>query len=214
MSATVEAAWIAASAAGLGIIGTVMVAISGARNTRKATEQSIDAERRLHLLDGRADAYQDIVADLLARQAERDRKFYPIRIDAAGSVYQPAYPPYEVTDYYNKFGRLLTYCTSEIRKLLDESTSADGKVAILYREYLSLADVAKSIENDPADELARTTLGGALADWRAKVGPTLTDAADKDDELVDQIRAELDPDPPIRPARAWMDTLGGPDPGR
>jgi hypothetical protein len=121
-----------------------------------------------------------VVADLLARQDERDRKFYPIRIDDAGSVYQPAYPPYEVTGYYEKFGRLLAYCTPEVRNVLDESTMADREVATLYREYLSLADVAKSLENDPGDKLARTKLGKALADWRTKVGPTLKVASDKD----------------------------------
>jgi glutamate synthase domain-containing protein 1 len=113
MRATLEAAWIAASAADLGIVGTVVVAISGARNTRKAAEQTIDAERQLHLLDRRADAYQAVVADLLARQAERNRKFYPILIDDAGSIYKPDYSPYEVADYYEKFGRLLTYCTTK-----------------------------------------------------------------------------------------------------
>ena len=122
---------------GVGVIGTVVVAISGARNTRKATEQTIDAERRPHLLDKRADAYQAVVADLLARQGERNQKFHPIRMDDAGSVYKPDYPPYEVANYYEKFARLLTYCTPETRKLFDESTEADSKVAVLYREYLA-----------------------------------------------------------------------------
>lgn len=43
MQPVVEAAWIAAGTGVLGVVGTVVVAVSGFRNTRKVTDQTIQA---------------------------------------------------------------------------------------------------------------------------------------------------------------------------
>jgi hypothetical protein len=59
MQPVVEAAWIAAGAGVLGIAGTVTVAVSGFRNTRKVTGQTIQA------------AAQDSIRALAAARADR-----------------------------------------------------------------------------------------------------------------------------------------------
>jgi hypothetical protein len=59
MQPVVEAAWIAAGTGVLGVVGTVIVAVSGFRNTRKVTDQTIQA------------AAQDSIRALDAARADR-----------------------------------------------------------------------------------------------------------------------------------------------
>lgn len=212
MNPIVEAAWIAAAATSVAVTATVVVAISGARNTRKATESTIQAERRLRLMERRADAYQDALADLLARQAERDKKLYPVKIDDAGNIYSTDLPAYEPEGWFDKLGRLITYCSASVRQAYELSAAADSQLATLYRERQSLTERATRIEADPDDHLASISIDLAISDLQGRTLVAWIDAGAKDIQLIDAIRAELSPDPPGRASGVWAGTLGPPNP--
>jgi hypothetical protein len=57
MNPTVEAGWIAAGVGVVGIIGTSVVAVVGARSTKDATTATLDAEHEGRVWDKRADVY-------------------------------------------------------------------------------------------------------------------------------------------------------------
>jgi hypothetical protein len=211
MNPIVEAAWIAAGATFVAVTGTVAVAISAARNTRKATESTIQAERRLRLLERRADAYQDALADLLARHAKRQGQLLPIALDDAGNLYSPELPSYEPEGWHDKLGRLLAYGSDEVRKAYDLAEEADQRLAVIYRERLGLADVATSLADAPGDDPAHLALGPALADLHGRMVVALAHAGTMDSQLIDAIRNELNPDPSPEAPKVWLSLMGPPD---
>jgi hypothetical protein len=204
MNPTVEAAWIAAGATFVAVSGTVTVAVSAARNTRKTTESTIQAERKLRILERRADAYQDSLADLLARQAEREKKLYPLRMDKAGNVYSPGdiFPQYEADGWFDKQGRLLTYSSEEVRRVFDLSTEAHNDLGTIYRERQSLSDRATDLPAN--DHTAHMSMGVKLADLQDRMFSAWMKANATDNALIEAIRLELSADPPPRtPVRRW-----------
>ena len=68
MNPSVEAAWIAASVGVLSLVGTVIIAIVGYRNTRVV---AVEAARNERLVGKIADTYEGVVTALIRRQAER-----------------------------------------------------------------------------------------------------------------------------------------------
>ena len=186
MQAIVEAAWITAGATAIAVTGTVAVAISAARNTRRATDSTIKAERRLRILERRANAYQDVVADVIARRAERDRKLFPIAMDDAGNIYTPAeLPAYDPQGWADKMGRLITYCSDDVRAAYDRTEKADQSIGVLYRSRAELTERARRIsEDDPDDHLARNAIGESLADLQPRMHKTLAQARAMDDKLT------------------------------
>jgi hypothetical protein len=73
MTPQVEAAWIAAGSALLGVLvgiaGTTIVAIAGFRNARDAADRTLLAARGDRLWARKADAYQDALTASLKRSA-------------------------------------------------------------------------------------------------------------------------------------------------
>jgi hypothetical protein len=71
MSPVVEAALIAAITGGVGVVGTVVVAISGHRTTNKTTVLALDAARGDRLWDKQAATYEETLSALLYRADKR-----------------------------------------------------------------------------------------------------------------------------------------------
>ena len=212
MNPTVEAALIAAGATLVAVTGTVTVAISAARNSRKATDSIIQAERRHRLLERRADAYQDALADLIARHAERQRQLVPVALDSAGSLYSPELPAYEPGGWWDKQGRLVAYGSSAVREAYAVAEKADQQLAVIYRERLGLADVATSLADAPGDDPAHSALGASLAELRSRMNIALAHAGAMDGQLTDAIRSELSPDPPSESRKVRASLQGPADP--
>jgi hypothetical protein len=194
MNPTVEAAWIAAGATFAAVTGTVTVAISAARNTRKATEATVQAERLLRLLERRADAYQDALGDLLSRQSVRIKKLYPFQFDSGGHLYSndlAAWQP-DLQDWFDKQGRLIAYCSPEVQKAFDLAAEADAQLVVLYRERLRLSETAGEIADD--DAAGRLAWAESLAKWFKQLQPAQTTVEARDRELINAIRKELSAD--------------------
>src|ERR1039457_5485073 len=82
MDPSIEAAWIAAGAGALGalvgVAGTVIVSISGYRNTMRSTEKTFNAGRDQDIWEKRADAYVDTIAALLQRSTASEGELIPL----------------------------------------------------------------------------------------------------------------------------------------
>ena len=72
MSPIVDAAWIASATGIAGIAGSVLVAIVSSRNSRRATETTIQSERHLRLWEKQAAAYEEVVKEMLLRRTQRE----------------------------------------------------------------------------------------------------------------------------------------------
>jgi hypothetical protein len=71
VDATIAAALISGGVGALGIVGTVVTAVVGSRETRKATEQTLAAARDDRLWEKRCRAYEETIARCLSRRNKR-----------------------------------------------------------------------------------------------------------------------------------------------
>jgi hypothetical protein len=192
MDPTVEAALISAIASAVGIVGTVVVAISAARNTRKATERTIQAERLSRIDERRVEAYHSALADLIGRHSERRAQFLDIRWDDDGNLFKSEVQPYEAQDWYRTHAGLLAYASQAVRAAFERAEAADQDLATLARSRSDLVQRALDLDReDLANQIVRTQLSAALRDLESRKRITLEQARKIDREFLEAIRSEL-----------------------
>src|ERR1019366_1310979 len=143
MSPVVEAAWIAAITGGVGVVGTVVVAISGHRTTNKTTVLALDAARGDRLWDKQAATYEETLAALLYRAGRRRDQVTTARwteepVDAAKEFFASYDPP----GWFQTQGRLLAYASDRVLASYREAEDADLEVARCYASFVSLTNAA------------------------------------------------------------------------
>jgi hypothetical protein len=161
VSATVEAAWIAASSGFLGIIvgvgGTVTVAIFGLHSTRKATDaqitarstdikDQIEADRRNRVWERQAAVYIDVIAAILHREKVRR-----LRVEGMITGTEPDIPPAPV-DWSELGVRLYAYASPEVHDAFLAAEAACEPIESAIRKWL---DERKHQRVGPAQEEAK-----------------------------------------------------------
>jgi hypothetical protein len=204
MDPLVTAAWIAAGVSLLSLGGTVLVAIAGFRNTRKATIQTVeagaantvlalDAARDDRLWDKRADAYVDAIKELRRGQLTREDRTRILRYDEATekriadwlATYRTPH------DWPEIEARLYAFASQPVLDALKASSAANAEVAALLARGDSTAADAREAK---AAGMPPNVIGSHGTDWHA-VRQALGIAETRDDELIEAIRGELQDKP-------------------
>lgn len=143
MNPAIEAALIAAGVSLVSLGGTIVVAVSGFRNTTRSSSKAIDAgtdqlvrtldaARDDKLWDKRTQTYEEITAYLLYIQAKRRlearRRRYRLdaEFEAANDRLLGEYKP---ASWWDLQGRLVIYGSDEAIAAFEASHSADNEVA-------------------------------------------------------------------------------------
>jgi hypothetical protein len=187
---TVEAAWIAAAVGAFGIAGTVVTAIFSSRNTRRATEATVAAARDQRLWEKRAAAYEETVAGLVHRQLVREQDLRGFRLDeAAEQRLKEFISSYDERRWIEAEGRMVAYASNAVLTAFMDAIEAHGKVLAAYERYARMAD-----DNKQAVRSGRSGTAHSAEDTRRArrdVEQPLKEAGDKDQALIELIRAEL-----------------------
>lgn len=224
MDPTVEAAWIAASVGGLGIVSTAVVAIAGVRAAGRVADKTIrggitstslflDAARADRVWEAQATAYADAVKLLRHRLLTRSEMTRPIRYDAQteqqieewlASIKLPEWPDTEA--------RLHTFATQVVLDAMKSANQADGEAVSAFEHYKYMAGQATRASQaggfpGPAGDEVIIARNNAMA--AAKT------ASEKDNALIAAIRADLHqrpsrsllPQEPAPTAEPWRELL-------
>jgi hypothetical protein len=198
---TVEAACIAAAAAGIGIAGTVTIAIAGFHSTKNATSQAIAAgiaSTRATLAAAREDrfwekqaaAYEEVIAALLYRQMKRQHELRMYRLNDAGEQQiKEFFSSYEPPGWFQAQARLRAYASDEVWEAFEATQKADIEVWGLYEQWKALAE-----HNRLAMESGRPGVaadGETTLNARRAVNPAVEEAEAREDVVVKLIREEL-----------------------
>lgn len=159
MNPSAEAAWIAAGSAilgvAVGVTGTVVVGISGFRNTRRATELAVQGERGHRLWDRQAAAYEEALATLLRRRKIVNDLLETTWEEGGDDVRA------KVRDFVTDFtgeawltrqASLLAYAEDDVLTAVEVVTQADAKVIDENTLWMNLAYLDKAEKSK--DELA------------------------------------------------------------
>lgn len=181
MDATIAAALISGGVGALGIVGTVVTAVVGSQETRKATEQTLAAARDERLWEKRCVAYEETVARCLSRRNKRldaldggIDKWSEKQLVEFILTYEPG--PAEVA----ALSRLMPYASDLVVEIAGGCRTADLKVWDACASWRDLALDGK----EAADE-------AALVKARAAVDSALQVVQKMEWDLVHVIRVEL-----------------------
>jgi hypothetical protein len=172
MSPQVEAAWIALVGVVIGVGGTVIVAWLGFRNTRAATEKTVDAARSERLWNRKADAYQATLAEALQH---RNRLSVLAESFRPGPGQEQAAAEYLKSGTRNDFGELQgmlsTFGSTEVVKACLIYQKADrtayDRLARWCRAICALADARRrgsgqSVSETEAESQAKKAFSAAV----------------------------------------------------
>ena len=203
---SVEAAFIAGGVSLISLAGTVVVAVSGFGNTRRVSGETIaaaaDNAHRDRLWAAQAAAYVDTIVDVQWQQARRLRQLIYI---ATGDPLPADKPP---VDWNELQGRLFAYASPAVLVALKAASDAGLEARARYRNWhdMILREVDTNLAGGPGTPVDITATPAVLAAAQA-VTPAVQFANDKDDTLIEVIRADLHrrpgetPLPTVFPAR-------------
>lgn len=199
MNPVIEAAWIAAGVGALGVTGTVVTAIAGFRNSRDATQRTIEAgaantvmtlnaARDDRLWELRAAAYEETIASLLYRQTQRQHELRMFRrtVRATERQLDEFLATYQPPGQFEAQARLVAYASDEVRKAFEATRQADAEIRDRCKSWTGLTEAAKKLAPANASE-ASSTIMKIIDD----IKPTLEEAETTDEALVRLIRSEL-----------------------
>jgi hypothetical protein len=197
----IEAAWIAAGAAGFGVVSTATVAVVGFRSTRNATVRAIAAStantmaslaaaREDRLWEKRAGAYEETLAALQYRQVKRQHELRMYRLDEdSEQQLKDFFASYEPPGWFQAQARLRAYASDEVWEAFEATRQADLEVWGLYRQYKMLAeDTRLAVESGRPGAAAD---GETMLRARRAVNPAVAEAETKDEAVTKLIREEL-----------------------
>jgi len=185
MSPVIEAAWIGAAA----VIASIT---TGTISGRWATLRTLEAARQGRLWDKQAPAYEETIAALLHRQAQRSHKLYRYRVDDGGNIVESVIPDYKPPDLFDAQGRLAVYCSPAVKAAYEAADIANEKVSVLNRQWAALGDIQRA--TDPADPQVhanRANMAKAIAEIRKRTKLALESADETDQKLIDLMRGEV-----------------------
>jgi hypothetical protein len=194
MSPQVEAAWIALIGAGVGVGGTVTIAIVSFRSTLASVREQIEADRRNRIWEKQAAAYTDAIAVLANRQMIRRNRLQGVM---TGTV--PEEPP-ALIEWEAVKARLAAYASPAVLDALEALIMAGRDFETKVTAFAAAKEQAKLMADSghPAPDTASE---------RDAATEALTGASRLNDELIHTIRDELHAgtDRPPAPTR-WLAT--------
>jgi len=198
MNPSVEAAWIAASSGFLGVLvgvaGTTIVAVVGFRNTRAATEKTVNAAHSERVWDRKADAYQDALTAALWRT---HRRMYLTTAHLTDEQYAEAantlFMMQTEQDWWALQGRLGTFGDPEVVTAYNKTLLANENA---HRQH----DKWRKVNQRAADGRRRRNvtqegiqnMRAAEAFERSELQVAMSQAQLRDYELERAIRKDLD----------------------
>lgn len=208
MNPVVEAAWIAASVGGLGILGTAVVAIAGARSTRNITALTIKAgtdsavlaftaARDDRLWERRASAYEAALTAMLEHVARRHQAMRKdLKEPDQERLLADFFAAYESQDWLQAEARLYAYSSVPVQSAFISSRAAAREAAELFDKLSELRQERAAVRNLPAAERsAQKDYLKELTDQTdqafAKTNTAMVQSIRQDDALMQLIRAEL-----------------------
>ena len=194
MTPQVEAAWIALIGVGLGVGGTVTVAVSSFRSTLTSVREQIEADRRSRIWEKRAELYTDSIAAVRDLRTIRDNR---LARDILGQTTRqsPAVPDFRALE-----ARLFAYASTEVINALEEVVDADKEWRSRLSEYSATKDQAQRLDwrasaPDPSAERDRAVTASVEA---TRLGDALLDMI-RDELHAGTGRSPLPPVPQSRP---------------
>src|SRR5215472_5654125 len=125
MDPTVQGAWIAATSGFVGVLvgvgGTTIVAVTGLRNTSKATDKTLKASRDDRVWARKADAYQDAIAAALQRH---DQRQHVVEAKTLPDTLEPQLGP----EWFDMQSRLRTFGAREVVMAFENSMKATERL--------------------------------------------------------------------------------------
>lgn len=197
----VTAAWITSVVGALGITGTVTATVVGSRNTRKATERTVEAgadanratlvaAREDKLWERRAAAYEETLTRLLHRQAQRHFDLRKYRTDGeAERMLKEFYENYELPGMFETEARLVAYASDAVMEAHKVTRGAHATVKVAYSHRAALRESAKLAQE--SGRLEGVPDADTMMDADRQLDRALTAADAADDALIQVIRDEL-----------------------
>jgi hypothetical protein len=198
---TIEAAWIAAGAAGFGVVSTATVAVVGFRSTKNATIRtiagstantmaSLAAAREDRLWEKRSAAYEEIIGVLTHRQLKRQHELRMYRLTEAGEQQlKDFFDSYDPPGWFESQARLLAYASNEVRRAFEATRRADLEASGLYQSYVTLAEDNRLAA--ASGHPGTATDGQTMIKARNAVNPAVQEADAKAEAVIKLIRDEL-----------------------
>jgi hypothetical protein len=219
-------------AASIGVAGTVIVGVVGFWSTNRAgdkaaqaaagnTIRTLDAARDDRIWDRRASAYEQGIAALLYRREGRRKEWAQLHEPSTlsvGRLYsynvslpdQPFFDRYPARGWIEAEGTLLAYATPRVIKALDAAREANDAARALIDSCqklrptidipleLTREDSAVAPEDSMQDAEAEAKFQAALQ----ALEPVVENAEQKDNDLINAIRNDLDARPSQAPPPA------------
>jgi hypothetical protein len=198
-------------AAGVGLAGTVVVAVSGFRNFRRVSiETSLaaaDTAHRDRLWARQAATYEAALTRLVSRQAQREDL---LRLFRYSEEYEKRiaemFDSQDEKPWFQAQAQILAYASPEVVDAMGPTTVADTKVRAQHDRWKRLYDQAQAGGTQ--------AVTGAREDFES----ALEAAHSADGVLMNLIRADLHRRPsealssPAPPSEPWPGLMGPPDP--
>ena len=201
MTPTIEAAWIAAGAAGFGVVSTATVAVVGFRSTKNATIRTIAAStantmaslaaaREDRFWEKQTAAYEETLAALQYRQMKRQHELRMYRLDEDSEQrLKDFFVSYEPPGWFQAQARLRAYASDEVWEAFEATRQADFEVWDRYRQWKMLADDNRLLVE--SGNPGAVTDGQTTINARRAVNPAVEEAEARDEAVIKLIREEL-----------------------
>lgn len=201
MDSTIAAACISGGVGALGVVGTAITAWIGSRNTRKATERTVEAgtaanratlaaAREDRLWEKRASSYEESLTGLLHRQAQRHFETRKFRTnDESERKLEEFYANYELPGMFETQGRLVAYASDPVMNAFNASRAAHARVRVQHGHIAELQEEDRIAQRSGRPQ--GVPGGESMKDARLKLDDALKAADAADDALINVIRNEL-----------------------
>jgi hypothetical protein len=219
-------------AASVGVGGTVIVGVVGFWSTKRAgdkaaqvatgnTIRTLDAARDDRIWDRRASAYEQGIAALLYRRQRRRKEWDELQEPLAPSTHrlysfnlsladQPYFDRYPPRGWFDAEGSLLAYATPKVIKALDAAREADDAARALLDSCQKLRppiEIPLELSGEDSGASPEASMPIAEADAKFRVAlealePMVRNAEQKDNDLINAIRDDLEARPSQRIIRS------------
>jgi hypothetical protein len=191
----VEAAWIATITGVVGVAGSVTVAIVSSRNTRKATEATVEGERIQRFRERQATAYEDAIGEVLLRSTRREKIFSQGDIGGAMPQLREIRSRNEEPESLRVHGLLMAYASPGVRRAYEAAVDADEQVGRRLVELVQ-ANTAHMAASGRRETGESTEPLQPVPDYKAIHADLMSErdlAVAKADAFVEAVREALPP---------------------